>query len=149
MRSKVKDGFGFYRGLKRVEIKDIPVVINIKKPYAALEKRTKSDRDRNAFSDKLQSTFFSIFSRSGFYSMEGNDAIYYILRKSKAVWKKGSSSSFFNCISSSYSRLKDDPEMQKIFGKEYISEVQVQVFIFNILVRLVQYINTELYSKKR
>ncbi len=119
--SKTKNGFGFYRGLKRVDIKDIPVVINIKKPYAALEKRTKSDRDRNAFSDKVQSTFFSIFSRSGFYSMEGNDAIYYILRKSKAVWKKGHPL-LSSIASHSYSRLKDDPEMQKIFGKEYISE---------------------------
>ena len=119
--SKDKNGFGFYRGLKRVDIKDIPVIINIKKPYTALEKRTKSDRDRNAFSDKLQSTFFSIFSRSGFYSMELNEAIYFILRKSKKVWKKGHP--LLSAIAShSYSRLKDDPEMQSIFGKEYISE---------------------------
>jgi hypothetical protein len=119
--AKTKNGYGFYRGLKRIEIKDIPVIINIKKPYAALEKKTKMDRDRNAFSDKLQTTFFSIFSRSGFYSMEGNDAIYYILRKSKSVWKKGHPL-LSSIASHSYSRLKDDPEMQDIFGKEYISE---------------------------
>ena len=63
-QSTSNDGVGFYRGLKRVDIKGIPIIINIKKPYAALDKFTKQDRDRNAFSQKLQSTFFNIFCRS-------------------------------------------------------------------------------------
>ena len=53
--------------------------------------------------------------------MELNEAIYYILHKSKTVWKKGHP--LLSAIAShSYSRLKDDPEMYSIFGKEYISE---------------------------
>ena len=53
--------------------------------------------------------------------MEGNEAIYYILRKSKPIWKKGHPL-LSSIASHSYTRLKDDLEMKKIFGKQYISE---------------------------
>ena len=89
-KSNTEDGYGFYCGLKRIEIKNIPVILNIKKPYAALEKLTAQDRDRANFGTKLQSTFYNIFCRSGFgYNFNGNDAIYHILKSSKAIWKKG------------------------------------------------------------
>ena len=45
-KSNEKDGFGFYKNLKRVDIKDIPIVISIEKPYAALDRRVRGDRDR-------------------------------------------------------------------------------------------------------
>ena len=45
---------------------DLIGILNIKKPYAALDKFTKQDHDRNAFSQKLQSTYYNIFCRSGF-----------------------------------------------------------------------------------
>ena len=42
------------------------------------------------YSQKLQSTFYNIFCRSGFgYNFNGNDAIYHILRSSKPIWRKG------------------------------------------------------------
>ena len=69
-----------FTGLKRVEIKDIPIIVNIEKPYAALEKKIKGDRDRKAFDQKVQSIYFGIFTRSGFAwrSMVRNPAIKYI-----------------------------------------------------------------------
>ena len=43
-KSKTKDGFGFYKGLKRVDIKGIPVIISIDKKYTALEKSKNRSR---------------------------------------------------------------------------------------------------------
>ena len=79
-KSKDKNGHGFYKGLKRVDLKP-----ETKKIKDNLEKKTKIDRDRQAFDTKLQSTFFSIFARSGFYyrDMIGNAAIRFVLKSSK------------------------------------------------------------------
>ncbi len=122
-KSKTKDGFGFYKGLKRVDIKGIPVIISIDKKYAALEKKVKIDRDRQAFDAKLQSTFYSIFARSGFYygAMENNPAIRYILESSKEIWPKGHLL-LSALASATYGRLKDDKSLKDLFGNEYLSE---------------------------
>ena len=122
-KSKSKNGVGFYRGFKRGDIKDIPIIINIEKPYAALEKRVKADRDRNAFDQRVQSIYFGIFSRSGFAwrAMKENPAIKYILKESKAIWHKGHS--LLSSLSShSYGSLKDDNSLKELFGTNYIAE---------------------------
>ena len=122
-KSKTANGVGFYKGLKRVDIENIPVVININKSYAALERKVKMDRDRNAFDKKLQTTFFNIFTSSGFhYSFrKDNAAIHYILKSSKPIWKKGHL--LLSSIAKNfYSTLKDDKAIQKMFGKEYYAE---------------------------
>ena len=118
-----KNGFGFYKGLKRIDIKDIPIIISIDKSYAALDKKVKIDRDRKAFDSKLQSTFYSIFSRSGFYyhNLENNPAIKYILKSSKEIWPKGhlllSALALNSC-----GRLKEDRSLKELFDKEYFAE---------------------------
>ena len=113
-KSTDKNGYGFYNGLKRVDIKGIPVIISIDKAYAALEKKTKIDRDRQAFDTKLQSTFFSIFARSGFYyrDMVENPAIKYVLEKSKHIWTKGHLL-LSQIASHSYGMLKDDKTLKE------------------------------------
>ena len=63
--SKTGCGHVFYRDLKRGEIADIPVVLVINKVFDRIEKKIKSDRDRNAFGDALMSTFYQIFAKSG------------------------------------------------------------------------------------
>ncbi len=122
-KSKDKNGHGFYKGLKRVDIKGIPVIISIDKAYAALEKKTKIDRDRQAFDTKLQSTFFSIFARSGFYyrDMVGNTAIKYILQSSKNIWAKGHLL-LSQIASNSYGMLKKDKTLQDLFKDGYYAE---------------------------
>ena len=47
--------------LEKDNNKNIPIILNIKKPYAALDKFTKQDRDRNAFFSKTSSTYYNIF----------------------------------------------------------------------------------------
>ncbi len=117
------NGYGFYKGLKRVDIKGIPVIISIDKAYAALEKKTKIDRDRQAFDTKLQSTFFSIFARSGFYyrDMVGNLAIKYVLERSKHIWSKGHLL-LSQIASHSYGMLKDDKDLKALFKDGYYAE---------------------------
>jgi len=122
-KSTEKNGYGFYKGLKRVDIKGIPVVISIDKAYSALEKKTKIDRDRQAFDTKLQSTFFSIFARSGFYyaDLPGNVAIRYILENSKDIWSTGHL--LLSAIASySYGRLKDDKYLKELFKEGFYAE---------------------------
>ena len=122
-KSTEKNGVGFYKGLKRIDIKDIPVIISIDKAYAGLEKRVRIDRDRQQFDAKLQTTFYSIFARSGFYfrEMKNNPAIKYILKSSKKIWPKGHLL-LSQIASNSYGRLKDDKSLKELFGNEYFSE---------------------------
>ena len=122
-KSNSSNGSGFYRRLKRVEIKDIPIIINIDKSYAALEKRVKSDRDRKAFDQRVQSIYFGIFSRSGFAykAMIKNPAIRYILEKSKKIWHKGHPL-LSSVASHSYGSLKDDKSLKDLFDKRYTAE---------------------------
>ena len=123
-KSKEKDGICFYRGLARLT-PGLPLVINIDKPYAALEKKTKQDRDRKAFDEKLRATYFSIFAKSGFYyhAMKDNEAIKYIINCTKHLWSKGNGHPLLSAIAiNSYGSLKDDEALKKIFGKEFIAE---------------------------
>ncbi len=123
-KSKKKEGICFYRGLARLT-PGLPVVINIDKPYAALEKKTKQDRDRKAFDEKLRATYFSIFAKSGFYyrAMRNNSAIKYILSCAKHLWSKGNGHPLLSAIAiNSYGSLKDDDAIKKIFGKDFIAE---------------------------
>ena len=64
-------GHVFYRKLKRGEIPEIPVVLVINKEYAAIEKKIKHDRDRNAFGEAVMKTFYNIFAR---YAVRGHVA---------------------------------------------------------------------------
>jgi hypothetical protein len=58
-------GHVFYQRLKRGEIPDIPVILVINKSFERIEKKIKSDRDRNAFGGELMDVFYQIFARSG------------------------------------------------------------------------------------
>ncbi len=63
--SKTANGHVFYQRLKRGEIPDIPVVLVINKSFERIEKKIRSDRDRNAFGGALMDVFYQIFARSG------------------------------------------------------------------------------------
>ena len=122
-KSNEKHGFGFYKNLKRIDIKDIPIVISIEKPYASLNRRVRGDRDRLAFEKKLESIFYSIFAKSGFTygDLEGNPAIKYILEKSKPIWGKGHL--LLSAIANnSYGRLKNDKSIKNMFKDGYFAE---------------------------
>jgi len=85
--STTPGGHVFYRNLKRGEIPDIPIILIIEKEYAAIEKKIKNDRDRNAFGEALLKTFYSVFARHGVKcSPEGQRAI---LEAARHCWSRG------------------------------------------------------------
>lgn len=122
-KSKDKDGAGFYRNLKRITIKDIPIIISIEKSYASLQKKTAMDRDRKSFDSQLVSTFFNIFAKSGlnYHELENNSAIIYILEKSKHIW--GNGHLLLSAIANnSYGKLKNDKLIKNMFKDGYFAE---------------------------
>ena len=50
-RATTPDGHVFHRRLRRGRIPDLPVVLVIEKQFERIEKKTRRDRDRNAFGD--------------------------------------------------------------------------------------------------
>jgi hypothetical protein len=85
--AKTNVGHVFYHRLKRGEIPDIPVILVINKGYGRIEKKIKSDRDRNAFGGELMEVFYQIFARSGVKSDQaGQQAIVSVARN---CWVRG------------------------------------------------------------
>jgi hypothetical protein len=85
------DGKGhvFYRGLKRGEIEDVPVILVINKQYEAIERKVSKDRDRNAFGGQLMELFFRHFARYGLNADSDGQRI--IVDAARTVWPRGHS----------------------------------------------------------
>jgi len=77
----------FYRNLRRAVVPDIPVVLVIDKSYTRIEKLIQSDRDRNAFGEKLIKIFYEIFARSALKGVR--DAQQIIVEAARPVWSRG------------------------------------------------------------
>ena len=87
--AKTKVGHVFYQRLKRGEIPDLPIVLVINKSFERIEKKIKSDRDRNAFGGELMEVFYQIFARSGVKSdRAGQQAI---VNAARNCWVRGHS----------------------------------------------------------
>lgn len=121
-KSNSDEGKIFYCGINRGSIKGIPLIINIKKKYAKIEKKIQSDRDRNSFSQELKTQLFSLISRSGFhYSTDAtNPAIQYILEATKGLWTKGQGHPLIQAICDNIWNLYTDessPYLDNLFSK--------------------------------
>ena len=44
LNHQMRHGYVFYNGIKRADIKKIPIVINVGKKYAAIEKKINADQ---------------------------------------------------------------------------------------------------------
>ncbi len=85
--STTATGHIFYHRLKRGEIPDIPVVLVITKTFERIEKKIRSDRDRNAFGGALMEIFYQIFARSGVRGYhDGQQAI---VNAARNIWVRG------------------------------------------------------------
>jgi hypothetical protein len=85
------DGKGhvFYRGLKRGEIDDIPLVLVINKKYEAIERKVSKDRDRNAFGDEVMDLCYRHFARYGLGGRTDGQRV--IVEAARRVWPRGHS----------------------------------------------------------
>ena len=90
--SNDENGYVFYNNIKRADIKKIPLIISVSKKYAAIEKKIKSDRDRNSFDGKLQDKLFGIFAQSGIPYYQKDVCYYEILSLAKPLWENGGGS---------------------------------------------------------
>jgi hypothetical protein len=83
------DGKGhvFYRGLKRGEMEDIPVVLVINKKYEAIERKVGKDRDRNAFGDEMMDLFYRHFARYGLNGRSEGQRV--VVEAARRCWPRG------------------------------------------------------------
>ena len=127
-KSTSRDGYLFYCGIKRADIKDIPVIININKSYASIEHEIKSDRDRKSFSDKLQKKYFNIFAKTIDHRHKGNSqkAVYYILSKTKGLWTKGHS--LLSSIGNDYHDIYDNKKIKSLFNNYYCESLMYRYY---------------------
>ncbi|WP_148074479.1 hypothetical protein [Bythopirellula goksoeyrii] len=85
--SEKRDGYVFYRNLRRGVIEDIPVVLVINKQYKNIEKLIEKDRDRKAFGGKLMDEFYRRFVGGLGYAR--SEVMDYLLLATKARWERG------------------------------------------------------------
>lgn len=127
-KSKDEKGHIFYGSIKRAEIKDIPIVININKKYTQIEKKVSADRDRNTFDDRLTSSLYKIIFKEGFHhtTPASHPVIDYILNSSKKLWEKGKGHPLLQAMADNFGYLcnyeEDKTHLKKMFGDKYYSE---------------------------
>jgi hypothetical protein len=80
-------GAVFYRRLRRAFVPEIPLVLVIDKEYARIEKLIRSDRDRNAFGERLMKLFYEVFARGGVRGSAEAQAI--VVEAARPVWLAG------------------------------------------------------------
>jgi hypothetical protein len=86
-RSTTPDGHLFYRRLRRGLIPELPVVLVIEKQFDRIEKKTRRDRDRNAFGDELMKVFYNVFARSGLRDDLSGQRV--VLEAARHCWQRG------------------------------------------------------------
>ena len=115
--STTATGHVFYHRLKRGEIPDIPVVLVITKTFERIEKKIRSDRDRNAFGGPLMGMFYQIFARSGVRgSDDGQKAI---VTAARNIWTRGHPLLSEIAESGRYHIPWQPGDLQRVFGGRY------------------------------
>ena len=132
-RSNEKHGSIFYGGIYRAAIKDIPLVVNINKKYAVIEKKINQDRDRNTFDDRLTQSLYKIICRSGFYyaTAVSNPVISLILKETKKSWSKGTGHPLLKEVAENFDFSRNETDRnfcEKLFGDKYYSQSSYRYF---------------------
>ena len=119
-RATTANGHVFYRRLKRGVIPDIPLALVIDKQFERIEKKTRQDRDRNAFGEELMKLFYEVFARSGLrYSAEGQRVI---VETAPACWLRGHP--LLSNIAEAHRRDCWSAKMSKeVFGEGFFARV--------------------------
>jgi hypothetical protein len=136
--STTDSGHVFYQRLKRGEIPDIPVVLVINKSFERIEKKIRSDRDRNAFGGALMDVFYQIFARSGVRSNQAGEMA--IVTAARNSWIRGHPLLSQIAESGPHRTGSWQPEaVKKVFGDGYYavctSQQQAEALEFDHLER--------------
>ena len=123
------NGYVFYNGIKRADIKKVPIVINVGKKYAAIEKKINADRDRNSFDGKLQDRLFGIFAQSGIPHYIKDACYYEILKLAKPLWENGGGHPLLQAIGKNMYGIDKLVKTKTLFSDKYFAESQAR-YIF-------------------
>lgn len=130
--SKDENGYVFYNNIKRADIKKIPLIINVSKKYTAIEKKIKSDRDRNSFDGKLQDKLFGIFAQSGIPYYQKDVCYYEILSLAKPLWENGGGHPLLQAIGKSIHGADKLIRTKSLFSDKYFAESHARyIFLEN------------------
>ncbi len=121
-----ENGYVFYNGIKRADIKKIPIVINVGKKYAAIEKKINADRDRNSFDGKLQDRLFGIFAQSGIPHYIKDACYYEILKLAKPLWENGGGHPLLQAIGKNMYGIDKLVKTKTLFSDKYFAESQAR-----------------------
>ena len=102
-RSTNNQGHLFYRGLKRGEMSDLPLVLVCEKPYQQIERKIAQDRDRKAFDDAVLGTFYSVWANNFFKNSSA--AIGAVIDAARPLWEYGKSHPLLAAIASKHPRI--------------------------------------------
>ena len=127
-KSSNDKGHIFYGSIKRAEIKDIPIVINIDKKYNQIEKKVAADRDRNSFDDRLTASLYKIIFKNGFHptTPASHPVIDYIIENSRKLWETGKGHPLIQAMADNFGYLchyeEDRAHLENIFGDKYYAQ---------------------------
>lgn len=127
-KSNDQKGHIFYGSIKRAEIKDIPIVINIDKKYNQIEKKVAADRDRNSFDDRLTTSLYKIIFKNGFHhtTPASHPVIDYIIENSRKLWEAGKGHPLIQAMADNFGYLchyeEDQIHLKNIFGDKYYAQ---------------------------
>ena len=107
----------FYRRMKRADL-SLPLILAINSPYKSIDALTQRDRDRNAFGEKLLTTFYRTIASSGV--LNNLRSLEVLLRQSKSFWEQG-----HPLLARLLDRLSNSSEpIFDLFGDRYYSAEQ-------------------------
>ncbi|WP_436717761.1 hypothetical protein U8335_13840 [Roseiconus lacunae] len=86
-RSTSSNGHLFYRGLKRAEIPDLPLLLVCEKAYQQIERKIAHDRDRKAFDEAVVATLYSVWANNFF--RHDQRAICAVIDAARPLWEQG------------------------------------------------------------
>ena len=86
-RATTPDGHVFHRRLPRGRIPDLPMVLVIEKQFERIGKKTRRDRDRNAFGEELMNLFYAVFVRSGLRDSHAGQRV--VVEAARRCWLRG------------------------------------------------------------
>ena len=115
--STTKIGHLFYRGLKRGEMENLPLVLVCGKSYQQVERKISQDRDRKAFDEAILGTFYSVWANNFF--KHDSHAIGAVLDAAKPLWKNGKSHPLLASIASKRPRVGS--QISSRFGDSFFA----------------------------
>lgn len=117
-RSTTAEGHIFYRKLKRGVVPKIPLVLILNKPYAAIEKKISTDRDRKAFGEEIRKAFYALWAKHFFRGYVARQRI--VIEAARPSWENGEGHPLLAEIAKeTWYQSWDEKSTAQVFGDDY------------------------------